>query len=285
MSQTSDPTANDNVYFVDHESGAEMARLMLQDRLYTKGMGGLFSEQSDLSNIHRILDIGCGPGGWALEVAFTYPEKEVVGFDISQTMIDYARAQARVQGLDNASFRVMDLLNPLDFPDNSFDLVNARLIAFLPTDAWPKLMQECLRITRPGGIIRLTECEWITNSPACEKLYSMFTRALKVAAQSFSPDGRLIAITPMLKSFLKDAGCQNVQLAAHVLDYSAGTEARQGIYQNWLTFYKLLQPFFVDTGVATQKKADQAYEQMQIEVLMENFRGIVLLLTAWGEKP
>jgi ubiquinone/menaquinone biosynthesis C-methylase UbiE len=65
--------------------------------LITKGMGGLFSERSDLSGVHRILDAACGPGGWALEVAFTYPEIEVVGFDISRAMIDYARSSYREQ--------------------------------------------------------------------------------------------------------------------------------------------------------------------------------------------
>src|SRR5437588_5676239 len=109
MAARSDSTENEkeNAYFNDPESGAEMARLTDQDRLLTKGMGGLFPERSDLSSIQRILDIGCGPGGWTLDVAYTYPDKEVVGIDISQTMINYARARARVQGLDNASFRVM----------------------------------------------------------------------------------------------------------------------------------------------------------------------------------
>ena len=98
-----------NVYISDPESGAEMARLIDQDRLVTKGMGGLFPERSnDFSGIHRVLDGACGPGGWALEIAFKYPEIEVVGFDVSQAMIDYANAQARVQGLENASFQVMN---------------------------------------------------------------------------------------------------------------------------------------------------------------------------------
>src|SRR6266704_4026528 len=96
------PTKDENVYFNDPESGAEMARLLSQDRLITRGMGGLFSERSDLSGIHRILDAACGPGGWALEVASTYPEIEVVGFDVSQAMIDYARVQAQARGLENA---------------------------------------------------------------------------------------------------------------------------------------------------------------------------------------
>jgi len=96
MSQSKDST-----YLSDPESGAEMARLIDQDRLITKGMGGLLAELAPemLPRIHRILDVACGPGGWAQEVAYTYPEKEVVGVDISQAMIEYAHAQAQVQEL------------------------------------------------------------------------------------------------------------------------------------------------------------------------------------------
>src|SRR5437660_12153153 len=98
-----------------------MARLLDQDRLITKGMGGLFPERAnDFSGLHRILDVACGPGGWVLEVAFAHPEIEVVGFDISQAMIDYANAKARVRGLNNARFLTMDMLKPLEFPDCSF---------------------------------------------------------------------------------------------------------------------------------------------------------------------
>src|SRR5712691_5576152 len=68
-----DQPQSESTYFIDAESAAEMARLMIQDRLLTKGMGGLFPERADLSNLHRILDIGCGPGAWALDVADAYP--------------------------------------------------------------------------------------------------------------------------------------------------------------------------------------------------------------------
>src|SRR2546421_12759657 len=117
---------SDSVYFNDPENVAEMARLLGQDHYITKGMGGLLSERLDLSGIQRILDVACGPGGWALEVASTYPNIEVVGIDVSRAMIGYANTQARVQGLDNASFQVMDIQKPLNIPDGSFELVNAR---------------------------------------------------------------------------------------------------------------------------------------------------------------
>jgi len=115
-------------------------------------MGGLFPERSDLSDVHDILDVACGPGGWVLDVARTYPQVQVTGFDISVLMIEYARAQVLTLELKHASFRVMDALRPLDFPDESFDLVNARSIfAFVPAQAWPGILKELLRITRPGG--------------------------------------------------------------------------------------------------------------------------------------
>src|SRR5690348_11473169 len=87
MSTSEHSSQEHNSYFIDHESAAEMARLLDQDRLYTEAMGGFFSERADLSNLHRVLDIGCGPGGWVQELAFAYPDKEIVGIDVSEAMI------------------------------------------------------------------------------------------------------------------------------------------------------------------------------------------------------
>jgi ubiquinone/menaquinone biosynthesis C-methylase UbiE len=282
-----DPSQGENTYFIDAENVAEMARLMNQDRLMTKSMGGLFPERSDLSNIHNILDIACGPGGWVLDVARTYPEMQVMGIDLSQLMVEYARSQALTQGLKNASFRVMNALKPLNFPDNSFDLINARIIVgFMPTTAWPKLLQECSRILWPHGSIRLTEVEApITNGVACEKLNAMVTRALKVAGQSFSPDGEHTGITPMLSRFLHNAGYENIQQRAHVVDYSAGMDAHLGFYQNFMVGYKLFQPFLVKMGVTTLQEVEGLYQQALEEMQSDNFCAILFLLTVSGERP
>src|SRR5437879_2739465 len=151
----------ENTYLIDPESGAEMARLLQQDRLITHGMGGFLVERADdFTGIGSILDIACGPGGWVQDIATAHPEIEFVGVDISQTMIAYAQAQAHVQGLKNARFLVMDAIGSLAFPDQSFVMVNGRfLVSFLHTHMWAQLVRECWRVLRPGGIIRLTESE------------------------------------------------------------------------------------------------------------------------------
>ncbi|HET9922164.1 MAG TPA: class I SAM-dependent methyltransferase [Ktedonobacteraceae bacterium] len=286
MALSGDTPRDENVYFNDPESGAEMARLIEQDQLVTAGMGGLFSERANLDGIRNVLDVACGSAGWAQEVAFTYPDIKVVGVDVSRAMIDYARAQAKVQRLNNASFYVMDIQKPLDFPDNSFDLVNARFINFLPAAAWTPLMQEFRRITRPGGTVRLTESEWwyFTNSPALDTINSMIIRALKKQGGSFSESGRFTGVLPMLGRFLREAGCTNIGYKAHAIDFSFGTEAYEGFRLDATIAFKLFQPFVVKMGVTTREDVEQTYEQMKLEMWQEDFRGMMLPLTAWGER-
>src|SRR6266571_2316017 len=110
-------------YVLDAENAAEMARLMLQDHMLTKEMGGVLPEQEEVSQIHQVLDIGSGPGGWLLELVTQYPHMHGVGIYISQLMTEYATSIAATQGLSNLQFRVMDATGPLDFADNTFDLV------------------------------------------------------------------------------------------------------------------------------------------------------------------
>lgn len=281
------PPKEQNSYFIDPENAAEMARLMHQDRLTTQGMKGTMPERTDFANVHAILDIGCGPGGWVLDMAYEHPKIPVTGVDISRVMIEYARAQAFTQGLDNAHFRVMDATKPLDFPDDSFDIVNARFISgFMPIPAWSTLMQECNRITRSGGIIRLTESEWhLTNSLAYETLHGIMVGAMKKAGKSFSPDGRNVGITPMLGQFLQQANCVNIQHTAYMLDYSAGTETRNAFYQNSMAFFRLLKPFLLSLQAVTEERFEALYNQMLAEIMLDDFRGISFVLTVWGEKP
>jgi SAM-dependent methyltransferase len=203
-------------------------------------------------------------------------------------MIEYAKARAWSKGFNNANFLVMDALEPLEFADNSFDMVNARSIfGFMPTTAWPGLIQECMRVTRPGGIIRLTEFDTYgtTNSPAVEKINEIGLRAFKLAGRSFSPDGRSLGITPMLGRFLSDAGCINIQRKAHAFDFSMGTEAHQAMYDNSKAVFKLSQPFMVKMKVATQEELDMLYRQALGEMMSDDFCGVWFYLSAWGEKP
>lgn len=280
------PSHNENTYVMDAESAAETARLMNQDRVMTREMGGVFPEHPDLSNAHDILDIGCGPGGWVLDVAYEYPKIQVEGIDASQTAIRYASAQAKVQGIDNASFRVMDALKPFEFPDNSFDLVNARFImGFMPTTAWPGFLQECMRILRSGGIMRLTETEYgATTSSNVNDLGSLTAQLLKRIGYSFSPDGKSMGIAPVMAPMLRKAGFQDVKMMPHVMDASVGTEAYGAWADNIKVTFQMIQPIMVKMGVISQEEMGQLYQNAIIDMLSDDFCAIVFSLTVWGHK-
>lgn len=287
MTISPDPSQNENTYVLDAESATEMARLMHQDALVTQTMGGLFPERDDLANIHAILDIGCGPGAWVLDIAREYPEIEVTGIDISQTMVEYARAHVRARGFSNAKFKIMNALKPLDFPDNSFDLVNARTItAFMYPAAWSVLLQEVMRICRPGGIIRLTEGELpLTNSLAYETLNGMLSQAMFLAKRTFSPDGRNLGITPMLGRLLRDAGFQNIQEKIYVSEYVPGTDVYEGLYQDAQIGFPLVSPFLIQLGLTTPEEFERLHQQLLAEMLSDDFCAVGFLMTVWGHKP
>ncbi|MBA2680417.1 MAG: class I SAM-dependent methyltransferase [Ktedonobacteraceae bacterium] len=287
MSTSADESGEqENTYFIDPESGSEMARLIEQDQVVTRGMGGLFSERKDMRGIKRILDLACGPGGWALNVATAYPDIQVVGIDISKLMIEYARAQAHVRRLHNIRFEIKDILHPLDFPDESFDLINARFIVFIPRVYWPILLQECRRLLRPGGTIRLTDAEVpITTSAAFQQFTARATQAFKDAGHSFSPDGALTGIIPVLGRLLRDAGYKRVQTKADAIEWSYGTESYQAFYHDHMVGMKLSQPFLIRHNAATQEEFNHLYDQALREMQAEDFCAVLVLMRAWGEKP
>ena len=274
--------------FVIQESATEVEWLRLIGPLLTEGMGGLFSERDDdLSGIHSILDLGCGPGDWALSVAAAFPDIEVIGIDVSKTVIEEAASHARVRGYENAHFRLMDATQPLDFADDSFDLVNARtIVGFMNPELWPKLLQECRRILRPGGTFRVTEfSEGLTNSAAAGTMWGFYAKALTVSGRSYDPDGRHIGIINQLPALLRNAGYQDVQMKAHPIEHSAGTSRREGWFRNYSIVYQLLKPFVVNTGVMTEAEFNNLYQQFQGEFLSEKFSGMEIYLTVWGESP
>src|SRR6266704_1391757 len=202
MSTSSSDLSGGKIRFAaDTESGETMTWLLNADKILTNGMGGTLAERPDFSGIKAILDLGCGPGGWVLEVAREHPDIQVSGIDISRSMIQFAQAQAMSRGYGNASFTVMDVKQPLVFEDASFDLVNERtLYGVMAPGEWPQLLAECKRILRPGGIIRLTEFEMpLTTSPALNELWYISTRAFYKLGRSFSVDEWHVGIMPVLK--------------------------------------------------------------------------------------
>jgi ubiquinone/menaquinone biosynthesis C-methylase UbiE len=279
--------ADHNGYVIDAESPAEMARLINLDRFITKGMGGALSGIPS-QQFNTVLDIACGPGGWTLDTAFALPDTEVAGIDISKTMIDYARARAISQDIKNASFETMDISQPLEFNTGTFDLVNARfLIGVLKREQWPALLAECMRILRPGGILRLTETlnYGVTTSPSYELFFRLCARALYKAGYGFSINEDSFDMTPALPHLLRKLGYENVTIKAHALEIAAGLEGWADFYETANITSLMLTPLFIRTQVSDEEECRSLHDKILVELLEEDFYAMWHYITAYGTKP
>ncbi len=272
--------------FSNTESNAEVTRLINQDQVIT-GTTGLLPRNLELCAGARILDVACGPAGWARTLALQDPGVQVVGVDISQTMLDYARASTRAQQLPNLSFQLMDITKPWPLADASFEVINARLTAgFLSTEKWHQVIAEMLRVLMPGGAIILTETDgYRTNSPALETILLHLFSSARRAGLGQHPLGHHMGITPLLGYYLQQAGVAQIQQEAHAIDFSVGAPGHRAIVEDLKVGHKLVQPYIVHQGIATQQELDELYERLPDELESPDFRALWYFLRIWGKKP
>ncbi len=273
-------------YLFDVESGSEIARLIAQGDGATRAMGWLLPPEIELEPLSTVLDLACGPGGWVLDVAFEYPEVEVAGIDVSRTMVDYANARARSQRLTNASFGVMDILGPLDFADNSFDLVNLRFVAgVVPVKHWPAVLTEVVRILRPGGWAVFTEGEiGNTTSPAANTLSALISQALAVRGQSFDPHGQRVGMTTILESLVRRAGFHDIRRQPHMTNFSIWSQDHLSWCTDLRVIFTTIQPVIERMGLKTKEEYDRLRLAFEIEMNQEWFSAVGFFLSVWGRK-
>jgi ubiquinone/menaquinone biosynthesis C-methylase UbiE len=240
-------------YFVqDRSNQKELQRLIVQERLVTEAMGGVLPEQQDPTRFRRVLDIGCGPGGWIIDVAQTYPQiKKLYGIDISPTMIRYARQRAEEQHLpkERVEFLVMDALLVLEFPNEFFDLINMRAgVSFMRQWDWPKMFSEMHRTLKPRGIVRLVEPELDDQSPstALSHFYICLWRAFERAGHLFeaTPTG----LIDHLPELLLRHDFQNIQSHKTPIEFRTGTEAGKALFEDIIHLFHTTRPFLQRYG-------------------------------------
>ncbi len=286
MSTQNNDTSAQQGYFVNAENAAEMARLTKQAHILSEHLG-LFPTTLDLSSTQDILDIACGPGEWAMETARLFPDKQITGIDISNIMINYAKYTAQSLNIANAHFTISDATQQLPFPDASFDMINTRLISgFMRTTIWLPLLEECIRVLRPGGIFCSCESDSVgsTNSPSLARYAVLIAQFMRKNGQYFNAEGEQSGVAAVLPRLLVKAGFQNVQQEAYIVNSSAGQPAHQSSYDDFKTFLKLLQPALVHANLVSQQDIDTLYTQTLDEFADDEFCAVTFFQRTWGKK-
>lgn len=107
----------------------------------------------------RVLDVGCGPGFYCLEIAEEVgPDGGVVGVDAAAPMLDLARR--RCEALEGVTFRQGDILS-IPVEDASFDrAICVQVLEYVePATA---ALAEIKRALRSGGRLVIWDIDWGT---------------------------------------------------------------------------------------------------------------------------
>lgn len=125
------------------------------------------AEVAGLGAGQRLLDVSSGRGTQAIFYARHFGV-DVTGVDLSTEMVATASRSAAHAGLgDRVRFRVGDSQR-LPFESGSFDVVVNECAVGIPDDS-QAVLDEMLRVVRPGGAVVIHESTWRMSIPAAEK--------------------------------------------------------------------------------------------------------------------
>lgn len=279
--------ANKDGYFVDAENAGEMARLIKQSQMITQATGlfptGLLDEKQQL----RLLDIGSGPGEWALTVAEQYPAWDVWGVDISHLMTEYAEWMASENKLYNTHFQIMDAKAGLLYSENYFDVVHMRFTSSFQTpQSWPGMLTEVYRVLKPGGLVIVAEADFlaITNGAALARLTHLMALFGRMRGQQFAREGDFSGTTAVLHRLLKEAGFQDQRSLANVYHAGYGEPGHDASVIAWKSLIRLLEKAVVATGLASEEEMARLFEDLSEEVEAPDFGALGLMVTFLGKK-
>jgi ubiquinone/menaquinone biosynthesis C-methylase UbiE len=133
-----------------------------------------------------LLDVGCGGGQLAIELAMLRDDLAITGLDLSAGQIKRARKRASLSVV-SVDFVEGDAMN-LPFEDAGFDIV----FSISSIKHWPDMkagLAQCIRVLKPGGVLMIAEvdkeCPRAVALKLIEKLKYPFFIFIKKRALKF----------------------------------------------------------------------------------------------------
>ena len=192
-----------------------------RDELLTRGAAPVTQRMLELAGIargHRTLDIASGVGEPSMSAARRVGETGmVVGTDLVDEMLNYAREKAAQAGLNNIEYHCVDG-ETLDFEPASFDAVTCRWgLMFMPEP------ENCLKLANNvmKGSARLAVACWAApeKNPFVGVLMQTLGKYMEVPKPPPGTPGIFSLADPArLKEVIAAAGFKNIELEELEID-------------------------------------------------------------------
>ena len=191
----------------------------------------------------RVLEIGCGRGGFACWMAGQVaPAGQVVAADFSGTAVEKARSFAAGQGVRGVVWEVGDIQR-IAHPDASFDtVVSCETIEHVPQPR--RAIGELARVLKPGGRLFLTTPNYLGTMG----LYRIY---LRLRGRRYTEEGQPInnaLLLPVTRAWVASAGLRvlSTSAAGHYLPLPgrppiaiSAIENPHGV-QRWVALHSLI---------------------------------------------
>ena len=190
----------------------------------------------------RILDVGCGPGFYVVELLEEVGDAgSVVGVDSSPQML--AVAARRAEEHPNVAFHEADAAS-LPLEDESFDaILSVQVVEYVP-DA-DRALAEMHRVLRPGGRVVVWDVDWTTVS-----WHSTDPAGMEAALLAWDEHLAHPALPRTLGARLRSAGFEDVGAEGHVF---ATTELVADAYVG--AIFPLIEQFVAERSGPAAAKA------------------------------
>lgn len=202
----------------------EQLRLSLLHQVFLHVLGG------DHSTIYleaptNILDIGTGTGEWAIRMAETYPQCEVVGIDIA--------AIAETNSVPMNVFFEIEDAEDWDRPPDVYDLIHLRTMEGAFKD-WSALLGNVFHSLKPGAWVELQDFDsgegfirFLEQFPPGSPIHTLMNDLVIAAEKAGRPRGNF-HLNPRL---YVDAGFVDVRATEYLVPI---TVAEQSAGKIWL---------------------------------------------------
>jgi SAM-dependent methyltransferase len=168
----------------------------------------------------RILDLGCGTGIWAIDMADEIPQAHVFGVDLSPIQPKWVP--------ENCRFHVDDYEDAWTYrEDEKFDYIHGRALSGTVAD-WARFYGQIRSNLKPDGWVEMQEYDaWIfSDDDSCDRApWTMeWVNKLDSASKMF---GKQINVAKYHKQWMIDAGFEDVQelvLRVSNVDYLSLTD-------------------------------------------------------------
>jgi enediyne biosynthesis protein CalE5 len=192
-----------------------------RDELLTHGAAPVTAKLIEMARIetgHHVLDIASGVGEPSLSIARHVGRNgRVVGTDLTEEMLHYARSKATAHGVEHIEYHCVDG-ETLNFPSATFDAVTCRWgLMFMPEPG------TCLRLAH--GVMkdgaRLAVACWDSpdKNPFVSLMIQVLTRYMDIPRPTPGTPGIFALADPQrLREIVEAAGFHHVELASVEID-------------------------------------------------------------------